>query len=93
MKKEEQKLKKTEGVLQYAVINDNGRDKFAVEAMKVFLTHKGTILKTPLNRLKIFLGISPYRQEVHYNIKNIAQLSFKMADEMIEARTNNQKSE
>ena len=75
------------GVLPFVSNNVVNRDVFAIEAMKVFMTHQGTKRITPLNRIKIWLGINGWEQEFNYNFEDIAQKSFEMANEMVKAQS------
>ena len=68
---------------------ENERDNFAIEAMKVLLSHQGTRVSTPLNKIKIWLGFKIFRQKLDYNFNNIAKNSYTMADAMCEAKTKN----
>lgn len=89
MKNEEQNIEKQEGngvlpCVSNSVVN---RDVFAIEAMKVFMTHQGTKRITPFNRIKIWLGINGWKQEFHYNFNDIAKKSYEMADEMVKSQS------
>lgn len=60
------------------------RDKIALEVMKIFLTHQGTRTRNLKSRLMQFFGIKGWSQSFDYNIKDIANKSYEMADQMIE---------
>lgn len=63
--------------------NSPERDKIALEAMKIFLSHQGTRTVTLLSKVKLWLGIQGWKQTFDYNFTSIAKSSYDMADALL----------
>lgn len=62
------------------------RDIFALEAMKVFMTHQSDKTSSIWNTIKIKLRLNGWKQDINYNFTDIAEKSYEMADAMIKAK-------
>jgi len=64
------------------------REKVALELAKSFTSNQGKIRMSLMSKVKFYLNIDGWRQDLDYNYQNISDESFKMADIFLKSSEN-----